>query len=143
MIIPRNKVNKLWGSILGGLSELESIVLKYNVEVAIIAIKDLPKHTFHDLVNRLIKLHLKVRKLNLLEDVNEKNQSALVDLKVEDLLNRPVIKLDNEGIKDFIGNEVVLVTGGGGSIGSELCRQIFELNPKQLIIFDIYENNAL
>src|SRR5690606_39003096 len=68
--------------------------------------------------------------------------AQLVDIKVEDLLNRDAIVLDNEGITSFIKNEIILVTGGGGSIGSELCRQIYDLEPKQLIIFDIYENNA-
>lgn len=129
-------------SILGTLDDMEQLVSKHDIKEVIIAIKHFPRHKFHELVNKLIKLQIKVKKLNLIEDVNQNEVSKLVDLKVEDLLNRPVIKLDNKGIKDFIGNEVVLVTGGGGSIGSELCRQIFELNPKQLIIFDIYENNA-
>lgn len=129
-------------SILGTLDNIKEIVGRYAVQEVIIAIKNFPKHRFHELVNCLIQLHIKVKKLNLIEDVNQNEASKLVDLKVEDLLNRPVIKLDNKGIRDFIGDEVVLVTGGGGSIGSELCRQIFELNPKQLIIFDIYENNA-
>lgn len=129
-------------SILGTLDDIEQLVSKHDIKEVIIAIKHFPRYKFHELVNKLIKLQIKVKKLNLIEDVNQNEVSKLVDLKVEDLLNRPVIKLDNKGIKDFIGNEVVLVTGGGGSIGSELCRQIFELNPKQLIIFDIYENNA-
>jgi FlaA1/EpsC-like NDP-sugar epimerase len=64
------------------------------------------------------------------------------DVDVEDLLGREAIKLDAEGISDYIENKVVLVTGGGGSIGSELCRQITRFKPKQLIILDIYENNA-
>ena len=129
-------------SILGNLNDIEDIVRKFDIKEAILAIKDYPKHKFHELVNGLIKLNIKVKKLNLIEDVHANETSKLIDLKVEDLLNRPVIKLDNEGIQDYIENEVVLVTGGGGSIGSELCRQIFNLNPKHLIIFDIYENNA-
>ena len=129
-------------SILGSLDDIETIVHKFDIQEAILAIKDLPKHKFHALANHLIRLHIKVKKLNVIEDVHQNEGSKLVDLKVEDLLNRPVIKLDDKGIKSFIENEVVLVTGGGGSIGSELCRQIFDLNPKQLIIFDIYENNA-
>lgn len=129
-------------NILGTIDDIETIVHKYDVKEAILAIKDYPKQKFHELVNSLIKLHLRVRKLNLIEDINQNEVSKLVDIKVEDLLNRPVIKLDDKGIKDFIQDEIVLVTGGGGSIGSELSRQIFDLKPKQLIIFDIYENNA-
>ena len=63
-------------------------------------------------------------------------------MNVEDLLGREAITLDHEGISDYLEGKVVLVTGGGGSIGSELCRQIAKFEPKQLIIFDIYENNA-
>jgi FlaA1/EpsC-like NDP-sugar epimerase len=75
-----------------------------------------------------------------MSDVEDRPQ--IIDVKIEDLLNRDEIKLDDTRIKGFIQGEVVLVTGGGGSIGSELCRQIADLEPKQLIIFDIYENNA-
>ena len=64
------------------------------------------------------------------------------DVDVEDLLGRESIKLDYDGISDYLKGKTVLVTGGGGSIGSELCRQISKFNPKELIIFDIYENNA-
>ncbi len=64
------------------------------------------------------------------------------DVDVEDLLGREPIKLDFSGISGYIENKVIMVTGGGGSIGSELCRQIAKFNPKELIIFDIYENNA-
>ena len=64
------------------------------------------------------------------------------NVKIEDLLAREPIKLDNSGISQYIENRVILVTGGGGSIGSELCRQIMKFNPKKLVVLDIYENNA-
>ena len=64
------------------------------------------------------------------------------DIKVEDLLGREPIKFDNEDIKSFLSDKVCMVTGGGGSIGSELVRQIAKYSPKQVIIVDIYENNA-
>ena len=60
----------------------------------------------------------------------------------EDLLGREPVKVNKKGIREFIGGKTVLVTGGGGSIGSELCRQIISYNPAKLVIFDIYENNA-
>ena len=63
------------------------------------------------------------------------------DVEIEDLLGRDPIKLDNKNIKELIHNKVVLVTGGGGSIGSELCRQIIRFEPERLVIVDIYENN--
>ena len=68
--------------------------------------------------------------------------SAMKDVAIEDLLGRDTIKADMTGVFNYIHSKVVLVTGGGGSIGSELCRQIAAHEPKQLIIFDIYENNA-
>lgn len=64
------------------------------------------------------------------------------NVQIEDLLERDPIKLDNSGIREYIENKVILVTGGGGSIGSELCRQIMKYNPQKLVILDIYENNA-
>lgn len=64
------------------------------------------------------------------------------DIQIEDLLGRDSVKVDLEEVSGYLENEVVLVTGGGGSIGSELCRQISRFNPKELIILDIYENNA-
>lgn len=67
--------------------------------------------------------------------------SRIKDVDLEDLLGRDPIRLDNKGISDYIEGKTILVTGGGGSIGSELCRQISMYNPKRLIIFDIYENN--
>jgi len=69
-------------------------------------------------------------------------KSSLKDVAVEDLLGREPIKVNMDEIFEFISGKVILVTGGGGSIGSELCRQIAKHTPKQLIIFDIYENNA-
>ena len=68
--------------------------------------------------------------------------SAMRDVQVEDLLGRDPVKVDMQEIYRYIEGKVLLVTGGGGSIGSELCRQIATHHPKQLIIFDIYENNA-
>jgi len=64
------------------------------------------------------------------------------DVSIEDLLGRDEVKLNTEEIAGYLKNKVVLVTGGGGSIGSELCRQIARFSPKKLLIFDIYENNA-
>ena len=77
--------------------------------------------------------------------LNSKNKSAgrsIREINIEDLLFRETIDIDNQKSKDFYRDKTVLVTGGGGSIGSELCRQIAKLKPKKLVIVDIYENNA-
>ena len=81
-----------------------------------------------------------VPEINLLND--NVTSRDLKDISVEDLLGRETVKTDLEEVFNYINNKVILVTGGGGSIGSELCRQIAAHSPKQLIIFDIYENNA-
>lgn len=77
---------------------------------------------------------------NLVQETNILHQ--VKDIKIEDLLGRDVIDLNNDDIARFVSDEVCMVTGGGGSIGSELCRQISHYKPKKLVIIDIYENNA-
>ena len=72
----------------------------------------------------------------------EVSVSKLRNVEIEDLLGREPVDTQVESIMGYVSGKVVLVTGGGGSIGSELCRQIARHEPKQLIIFDIYENNA-
>ncbi len=85
----------------------------------------------------------KIRILPSTEDIikNKNVLDSLKDVEIEDLLGRDPIKLDNNNIESLIKGHAILVTGGGGSIGSELCRQIASFNPELLIIFDIYENN--
>ena len=72
----------------------------------------------------------------------ESDIRKIVDVKIEDLLNRGVIELDNDGLNQLIRGKSVIVTGAGGSIGSELCHQILGLNPHTLVMFDIYENTT-
>lgn len=77
-----------------------------------------------------------------LSNYKDANNKLVRDVEITDLLGRDPIKIDLQQVADYVRDKVVLVTGGGGSIGSELCRQIAAREPKQLIIFDIYENNA-
>ena len=72
----------------------------------------------------------------------EVSVSKLREVSIEDLLGRDAIDIDLDSVLGYVKGKTVLVTGGGGSIGSELCRQVAKYNPKCLIIFDIYENNA-
>ena len=138
-----NKIgNRLNGIlIVGPVEHISKFIDDFNVEEIILAIADYPIEKLNWLVKEVSKYKLKIKKLLSYSDIDRGNPK-IVNVKVEDLLNRQEIHLDNKGISSFIKDETVLVTGGGGSIGSELCRQIAELRPKTLVIFDIYENNA-
>lgn len=130
--------------VYGNGEDLETIVKNYDIDEVIIAIANLD-HSILKSVSLTIKrlgVSLKIMP-GLFELIDGKfNFGMIREVEVEDLLARDSIKLDYEGISDYLEDQVVMVTGGGGSIGSELCRQIVKFNPKQLIILDIYENNT-
>lgn len=128
--------------ILGPDTSIKYYINLYKVEEVIIAINNITTEQLNNIVSLIADTKVTVKRLMKMTDFSETASPQIIDVKIEDLLNRAEIHLDAEEINDFIQDEVVLVTGGGGSIGSELCRQIAELNPKELIIFDIYENNA-
>ncbi|HOI84464.1 MAG TPA: nucleoside-diphosphate sugar epimerase/dehydratase [Acholeplasmataceae bacterium] len=127
--------------IVGPISAIRYYIDSFKAEEVIIAINNYPKEQLSELINLVTEKNCRMKRLLSMSDVDN-SKPTLIDVKIEDLLNRDEIKLDNTGINEFIKDHVVLVTGGGGSIGSELCRQIAEFEPKHLVIFDIYENNA-
>ena len=137
-----DKFNKilLGINIYGPISDLEAYIMKFNIEEIIVAISDLPHKKLSDVIESATKFNIRVKKLLSISDVDDKIH--ITEVRIEDLLNRDEISLDDDSIGDFIKDQTVLVTGGGGSIGSELCRQIAQFSPKKLVIFDIYENNA-
>ena len=141
---PKKIGNRLLGiKIVGPISEILSYIDSFHIEEVIIAINQYPKHLMQELINQTTQRNVRIKKLISMTDLSESHQKPVItDVKIEDLLNRDEICLDDDQIKLYVKDEVVLVTGGGGSIGSELCRQIAECEPKMLIIFDIYENNA-
>ncbi|MEM5771111.1 MAG: polysaccharide biosynthesis protein, partial [Bacillota bacterium] len=89
-----------------------------------------------------IRVRILPSALTLIEHGDKSIAAQLQDVRIEDLLGREPVQLDTGLISSFLRGKVILVTGGGGSIGSELCRQIFKHKPRQLIILDVYENNA-
>jgi FlaA1/EpsC-like NDP-sugar epimerase len=139
-----NKIGKRLSGIkiLGPDTALKYFIGVYKVEEVIIAINNITTDQLNNIVSLIADTKVTVKRLMKMTDFSDQNNPQIIDVKIEDLLNREEIQLDAEEIKEYIKDEVVLVTGGGGSIGSELCRQICEHNPKELIIFDIYENNA-
>lgn len=130
--------------VVGGRDCIVEAAKKYQIDEIIIALPSVPKYIIRDLINICKETDCKLRTLpGMYQLVNgEVNVSKIRDVDVEDLLGREPIKVDLDSILNYVKGKVVLVTGGGGSIGSELCRQIATHQPAQLIIFDIYENSA-
>lgn len=135
-----SKINGI--KIYGPISNIVEIIKELDVKEVIIAIANLSPKRLSDLVSKLTTVNVKSKKIEVLSELSSSRPIALVDIKIEDLLNRAPVKLDNDGLKKFIKGNTVLVTGGGGSIGSELCRQIVLYEPEKLVIFDIYENTT-
>lgn len=130
--------------VIGGRDEIVPAAKRYGIDQIIIALPSVPKHVIRDIINICKETDCKLRTLpGMYQLVNgEVNVSKIRDVDVEDLLGRDPIKVDLNSILEYVKDKVILVTGGGGSIGSELCRQIATHQPKQLIIVDIYENSA-
>lgn len=139
-----------WGTyllgipVVGGKKAIPAMVKKYDVEEIIIAIPTLTAEEQSKLLEICQETTCKVQLLPSIYQLvnNEVTVSMLRDVQIEDLLGRDSIQLRMDKIAEYISGNVIMVTGGGGSIGSELCRQIALHNPRQLIIVDIYENNA-
>ncbi len=130
--------------VVGGRDKIVECADLYDIDEIIVAIPSVSRSELKQILEICKNTDCKLRVLpGMYQLVNgEVSASRLRDVEVEDLLGRDPIAVDIDSIAGYVRNKVVLVTGGGGSIGSELCRQIAEHNPRQLIIVDIYENNA-
>ena len=130
--------------IVGGRNEIMAAAQKYEIDQIILAIPTLTTKARRDILTICKESGCELLSVpGIYQLVNgEVAVSNLKKVSVEDLLGRDPIKVNIDEILGYVKGKVILVTGGGGSIGSELCRQIAAHQPKQLIIFDIYENNA-
>ena len=130
--------------IVGGRDDIMSCVERYHIDKIIVALPSATAEEKRDILNICKDTGCELKNLPGVYQflTGEVKVSALRDVAVEELLGRDPIKVNMEEIHEFINGKKVMVTGGGGSIGSGLCRQIASYDPKQLIIFDIYENNA-
>ena len=130
--------------IYGGRDKIIEAVEKYKVEEILVAMPSVDKKDLADILNICKETKCKIKRLpGIYQLINgDIHMSDFKDVEVQDLLGRDPIKVNLNDIMGYVTDKVVMVTGGGGSIGSELCRQIAAKNPKQLIIVDIYENNA-
>ena len=130
--------------IVGGREAILENVEKYQVSKIFLAIPTLDRENRKEILGICNETGCELKQLPGLHQfvTGQVTVSNMKDVAIEDLLGREMIAPDLSEVYDFINGKVVLVTGGGGSIGSELCCQVAGHNPKQLIIFDIYENNA-
>lgn len=127
--------------VLGTVDDIDKVIKKVDVDIAYIAIPSASKKRISEIITICGNLNLKTQIMDYQVRKNLEEVSTIREVSVEDLLGRNEITLDTESIHGYLENKVVMVTGGGGSIGSELCRQILKFNPRKLIVFDIYENN--
>ncbi len=130
--------------VAGGVEDIPSLVKKYDVNEIIFCIPSAKPERKREIFGVAMSTGCSLKtapNLDELDGVNKTYTDKIRNVDVLDLLSRPEIKLDPDVCK-YVTGETVLVTGGGGSIGSELCRQIARYNPAKIVIFDIYENNA-
>ena len=137
-----NYINKV--KIVGGRNKIIPISISENIDVIVIAIAKIQHTNKKSIINICQNTGCKLKIIPSYNEIlNEKVfLSKIRDVNVEDLLGRDPVQLDMENISDYIKDKTVLVTGGGGSIGSEICRQVSKFKPKKLLVLDIYENNA-
>ena len=130
--------------IIGGRDDILAAVEKYRIDKIYLSIPSATAEQKRDILAICSETNCELKQLPGMYQLitGQVTVSAMKDVAVEDLLGRDPIRPDLSGVYSFINGKTVLVTGGGGSIGSELCRQIAAHQPKRLIIFDVYENNA-
>ena len=130
--------------VVGNRHDIVEAAEKYRITTIVYAIPSGTPEDRKAILNICKETNCRLRTIpGMYQLVNDEvSVSHLRDVEISDLLGREQVRVNNDEILNSIEGEVILVTGGGGSIGSELCRQIAKANPRQLIIFDIYENNA-
>lgn len=141
---------KKWGTfihgvpVVGGRRKITQSVVRFGIQEIVLAIPTLKPHERKNIINICQQTGCKMSTLpGIYQRINcDVKVSMLRDVQIEDLLGREAVRTDLESIMSYVKDQKVMVTGGGGSIGSELCRQIADDQPKQLIIIDNYENAA-
>jgi FlaA1/EpsC-like NDP-sugar epimerase len=141
--VKKHHLDILGISVLGGVNKIESVVRELQIENIVIAIPSLSKKELNVIFQECIKTDAKTQIIPMLEDLmtGKVSVNQFRDVQVEDLLGRDPVVLNDDRISEDITNKVVLVTGAGGSIGSEICRQIAQFNPEKLILLGHGENS--
>lgn len=139
-----NKIGGLFANIpvKGPISDIAKIIDFTGAQEVIIAMSKISQERLHEVVSLLNSCNVRVRRMPLIGEMQGPNDKRIIDVDLDDLLSRDPVVLDNHEVNDMLHEKCVMVTGAGGSIGSELVRQIFKTHPKTLILFDIYENST-
>ncbi len=140
----KHKKSIMGVKIVGDRHMIPEAVKKYAVDEIIVAIPSAPRKTIAEILNICRETKCKVKVMpSLMDLISEKvSVKSLRDVEIEDLLGREPVELDLDAVSGYISNRVVMVTGAGGSIGSELCRQIAKFGPRRIVAVDIYENSV-
>ena len=128
--------------VVGKIDDVGEVAQRYRVSEIIIAIPALKKKRFQEVAVACASTKIPTKTVTELQNIGENGTPTIRDLNYEDFLSRNEVELDIEKISGYLKGKTVLVTGGAGSIGSEICRQVMRFSPKKLIVFDIYENTA-
>ncbi len=127
--------------VLGTIDEVEKIAKQFKVEQLFIAVSSVSQEQKRRIINLCAQTSINTQLMSFTMEDDESQSVHVEDIQIEDLLNRQSVNLQIDEIGSYITNKVVCVTGAGGSIGSELCRQIVRFHPKQLLMVDINENS--
>lgn len=139
----KQKVKKrLSGAVvLGTDDDMPRIVKQYNIDTAYIAIKNITQQDLREMIERCRQMNLRTKIVSFELQNNVGERASVRNVNINDLLGRGELYLNNEEIGGYLTGKTIMVTGAGGSIGSELVRQIMQFTPKRLVLLDIYENN--
>ena len=139
----KQKVKKrLSGAVvLGTDDDMPRIVKQYNIDTAYIAIKNITQQDLREMIERCRQMNLRTKIVSFELQNNVGERASVRNVNINDLLGRGELYLNNEEIGGYLTGKTIMVTGAGGSIGSELVRQIMQFTPERLVLLDIYENN--
>lgn len=127
--------------VLGTDDDMPRIVKQYNIDTAYIAIKNITQQDLREMIERCRQMNLRTKIVSFELQNNVGERASVRNVNINDLLGRGELYLNNEEIGGYLTGKTIMVTGAGGSIGSELVRQIMQFTPKRLVLLDIYENN--
>lgn len=127
--------------VLGTDDDMPRIVKQYNIDTAYIAIKNITQQDLKEMIERCRQMNLRTKIVSFELQNNVGERASVRNVNINDLLGRGELYLNNEEIGGYLTGKTIMVTGAGGSIGSELVRQIMQFTPKRIVLLDIYENN--